>query len=274
MRYIKDWVGNTADVYVYGDIVDEKYVEEDVDVATLKSELESLNGVSDINLYINSAGGSVFASSTMVSLLKRMRNEQGVKVHAYIDGLCASASTYLAMASDDINVYQNSLMMIHKPMTISIGNADDLAKDIRTLDTIENDMMIPLYMAKAKDDITEDEIRKLIADETWFSGNAEAENYIGNYFAVNLIDEARPFVASASAMKTLKNYKHIPEGLAETLKQVQNQPKDEIEEVIDDKVEKGVEEVAEILPEVADDKVEEVIDYTEFENIIKKLKGE
>ena len=161
-KYIKNVGGNEADFYVYGDIVDERYPdywtgeksETEVDPMKLKEELDELNGVSDLNVYINSGGGSVFASSTMVSMLKRLKND-GVRIHAFIDGLCASASTYLFMVADDMNIYQNSIMMIHKPMTVTWGNADELQKDINTLNTIENDMMIPMYMSKAKDGISE-----------------------------------------------------------------------------------------------------------------------
>ena len=179
-KYIKNVGGNEADVYVYGDIVDERYPdiwtgeksETEVDPMKLKEELDELTGVSDLNVYINSGGGSVFASSTMVSMLKRLK-ANGVRIHAFIDGLCASASTYLFMVADDMNIYQNSIMMIHKPMTITWGNADELQKDIDTLNIIENDMMIPMYMSKARDGISEDDMRQLIADETWFSGNKD-----------------------------------------------------------------------------------------------------
>ena len=91
----------------------------------MKNELDELQnkGIKDFNIYINSPGGSVFASSTIVSLLKRFKQNTGAKIHGFIDGLCASAATYLLMVADDINVYQNSILMIHKPMTISWGNA-------------------------------------------------------------------------------------------------------------------------------------------------------
>lgn len=218
MKYIKNVTQNSADFYVYGDIVDEKTADwwtgevssTEVDTNELKQELDDLQGITDFNIYINSAGGSVFASSTMVSLLKRFKQNTGAKIHGYIDGLCASASTYLLMVADDINFYQNSIMMIHKPMTVSWGNADDLQKDIDTLNTIENDMMIPMYMNKAK--VSEDEIKNLIANETWFSGNKNDDMYIGNFFEANYLDEPKAVVASVSK-ELFKNYKHVPEAL-------------------------------------------------------------
>lgn len=280
-KYIKNVGGNEADVYVYGDIVDERYPdfwtgeksETEVDPMKLKEELDELNGISDLNVYINSGGGSVFASSTMVSMLKRLKTD-GVRIHAFIDGLCASASTYLFMVADDMNIYQNSIMMIHKPMTVTWGNADELQKDINTLNTIENDMMIPMYMSKARDGISEDDMRQLIADETWFSGNKDDDMYIGNFFKVNLIDEARPVVASAS--KLFRNYKHIPDAL----KQAETPTEDTKPEVVEDTAEKEIitetddqaENKTEVIEQTVEEPMIEPIDYAEFEAIIKSLK--
>lgn len=260
MKYFKNVSSTSADFYVYGDIVDEKVPDlwtgeistTEVDTNEMKEELDELQnkGISDFNIYINSPGGSVFASSTIVSMLKRFKQNTNAKIHGFIDGLCASAATYLLMVADDINVYQNSILMIHKPMTYSIGNANDLQKDIDTLNTIENDMMIPMYMNKAK--ISEDEMKKLVNDETWFNGNKDDDMFIGNFFKVNYLDQAKEVTACVSK-DLFKNYKHIPEALKERPKQqkvVENKPKQEI-----------VEE-------------NQKIDYSSFEDIIKQLKKE
>ena len=218
-KYLKNLTKTSADFYVYGDIVDEnapdwwtgEKSETAVDTSELKAELDSLTGVTDFNIYINSGGGSVFASSAMVSMLKRFRQNTSAQIHSYIDGLCASAATYLAMVADDINIYKNSIMMIHKPMTFSYGNANDLQHDIDTLDTIEKDMMLPMYSDKAKEGVTADTIAELVNNETWFSGNADDDMYIGNYFNVNALDDVKDVQACATDL--FRNYKHVPDAL-------------------------------------------------------------
>lgn len=218
MKYLKNITSSSADFYVYGDIVDEKYPDfwtgeyssTEIDTNELKDELDNLQNVKDLNIYINSPGGSVFASSTMVSLLKRFKQNTGAKIHGFIDGLCASAATYLLMVADDINVYQNSILMIHKPLTFSFGNANDLQKDIDTLNTIENDMMIPMYMNKSL--VDEETLKALINNETWFNGNKQDDMYIGNFFNINYLDEAKQVTASVSK-NLFRNYKNVPDEL-------------------------------------------------------------
>lgn len=217
-KYFKNITNTSADLYFYGTIVDEKEADfwtgeiskTDVDTMELKDELDKLNGITDLNIYINSPGGSVFASSTMCSMLNRFKERTGAKIHSFIDGLCASASTYLLMVADDINIYKNSIMMIHKPMSIAWGNANELQKEIDTLNTLEDNVMIPMYMSKAK--VNKEEIKNLINNETWFSANEKDKNFIGNFFAVNLLDETKE-VSACVSKELFKNYKHIPETL-------------------------------------------------------------
>lgn len=246
-KYLKNLTTNSADFYVYGDIVDEntpdwltgEKSETAVDTNAFKTELDSLNGVTDFNIYINSGGGSVFASSAMVSMLKRFKQNTGAKIHAYIDGLCASAATYLAMVADDINIYKNSVMMIHKPMTYAYGNADELQHDIDTLNLIESGTMLPMYESKAKEGITAEKIAELVDNETWFSGNPDDDMYIGNYFNVNALETVKDVQACATDL--LRNYRHVPEALRKQ-KQVEKPVKPQ------------------------------KLDYSAFENILSSLK--
>lgn len=252
-KYLKNITGTSADLYIYGTIVDENidfWTDEpnkmDLDPLEFKEELDSLNYITDLNIYINSPGGSVFASSTMVSMLTRAKQEKNLKIHGFIDGLCASAATYLLMVADDINVYKNSIMMIHKPMTFSMGNANDLQKDIDTLNTLENDLMLPMYMNKAI--VEEEEIKELINKETWFNANEKSDKFIANYFNVNLLDGSKEVTACVSK-DLFRNYKNVPTTLV-----VENEVRPKQQEVVDKA------------------QSEEVIDYSYFDNKISSLK--
>lgn len=250
----KNITPNSADLYIYGEIVEEEWEKWDEDsgisLTEFKQELDALNGITDLNIYINSGGGSVFASSTMVSLLDRLK-VKGTKIHTYIDGLCASASTFIFFAGDDLNIYENSIAMVHKPMTISVGNADDLQKDIDTLNKIEDSIMLPLYEKKAK--VDRKELKRMIDEETWLSATEIVEK-----FNVNLINQTKQAVASLSD-KFKSVYKHIPASLRN-----ENEPKaTEVE---------PVKEPAQVEPK--ETQPVQAVDYSAFENKIKKLKGE
>ena len=199
-------------LYIYGALTDDKESDwfatsQDVDLTDFKDALAKINKNSTLNMYVNSPGGSVFASSTMASMLQRAKETKGIKIVSYIDGLCASATSFLIMVSDEIKLYTNSMLMVHKPMSIAIGNADDMQKEIETLNSIEQNVMLPLYMQKAK--CSEDTIKDLIDKESWLSAKE-----VDNYFNVSLLDTAKECNACVDS-ELFKRYKNVPEELKE-----------------------------------------------------------
>ena len=127
-------------------------------------------------------------------------------------------------------------MMIHKPLMMTYGNANDLQKDIEVLNKIEDGVIIPIYESKAKSETAV--IKEMMNAETWLTATE-----IQEHFNVNLIDET-------------KAVENIKSDLFNTYK---NTPK-EFKQVV-----KPVEDKAEEQP-VA-------VDYSEYENIITELKG-
>ncbi len=172
---IKNQTENSADLYFYGDIVSESWIsewyEDDMCPADVKVFLDELENVNNINIHINSGGGSVFGGLAIYNQLKRYN----ATITTYIDGLAASTASVIAMAGDKIVMPENALLMIHKPLIWCYGNANELQKQIDILDTCQNSIL-SIYMKKVKPGVTEDEINNLINAETWFTGE-EAFNY-------------------------------------------------------------------------------------------------
>jgi len=235
---IKNLIPNQrADLYIYGEIVTDDTDwwsgEKDENLVGLKSfkeELDKLGNISDLNIYLNTPGGEVFVASTMCSMLQRLK-ENGTKIHTFVDGLCASAGTFILMIGDDINIYDNSIVMIHKPIISCYGNVNDLQKAIDLLNTIENSTMMPLYMKKALK--SEEEIKEKISNESWMGAKEVKE-----YFEVNLLETENKAVACVDK-NIFKNYKNVPENLKNLISNTE-------------------------------EKKEEVIDYSEFEKRLKK----
>lgn len=221
----KNITSSEADLFVYGEIVDDDTDwwtgEKDpalVGLLSFKKELDNIGNVQNLNIYINSPGGDVFTASTMISMLKRVK-DKGTIINAYVDGLSASAASFLMMVADNINLYKNSTVMIHKPMSWAFGNANDMQKTIDALNKIEDSVMMPMYMNKSK--VKEEEIKSLIDAETWLSAKD-----MDKYFNVTLLEEEKTAVASISS-NLFKNYKNVPDFLKNSLENVQNDERNE-----------------------------------------------
>lgn len=229
----KNISSSSADLFIYGEIVQEKTVdwwtgeESDTDVGLMdfKEQLDNIGNVKTLNLYINSPGGDVFTASSMISMLNRVK-DKGTKIEAYVDGLSASASSFLMMVADNVNLYKNSTVMVHKPMSIAIGNAFDMQRTIDALNKIEDSVMMPMYMSKAK--ASEKEIKALIDEETWLNAKD-----MDKYFNVTLLDTEKVAVANIKS-DLFKNYKHVPEYIKNSL---ENEEKEEKTKEIEEKQE-------------------------------------
>lgn len=257
----KNITSNEADLYVYGEIVsehDEWFGSEgDCSLTDFKEELDSLGNINTLNMFINSPGGDVFTASTMISMLNRLKST-GTIINAYVDGLSASAASFLMMVANNIYLYKNSIVMVHKPMSISIGNVHDMQKTIDALNKIEDSVMLPMYMDKAK--ISEEEIKQLINDESWLNSNQMNE-----YFDVIQLEEEKTAIASISS-SLFKNYKNTPEFIKNSLKNIENDEKNIIFEENGGEIEKN-----NTKPTVFEEKES---NSNENEQISEKLKKE
>ena len=261
---IKNITQNSADIYIYGAICLEKErdwwtgepIESDTDIYLMdfKKTLDELGNISLINLYVNSPGGDVFVASTIVSMLRRLKDE-GTKIDVYIDALAASAASFLIMIADNIHIYKNSMLMVHKPMTYGYGNSLDLQKIIDMLDQVENSTILPMYMSKTKEGVTEEEIKTLIANESWL-GAKEIEQY----FNVIVEDEEKS-VAAFTNKNIFARYKNVPE---ELVKNITNEEDTEIQEQEEDNT---------IVQEQEENKIENIEKEAIIRNKLKLIKA-
>jgi ATP-dependent Clp endopeptidase proteolytic subunit ClpP len=146
--------GNVATLHVYGDI----YHDEERD--SLAKIIDDLTDVVQINVYINSRGGEVSEGLSIYNALIRHK----ASVTTYCDGFACSIASVVFMAGSERIMAESSLLMIHNPWTITLGNAKDLKKQAETLETISS-ASIRAYMAHVK--MSEDELKSLMDNETW-----------------------------------------------------------------------------------------------------------
>jgi ATP-dependent Clp protease, protease subunit len=128
----------------------------------LADQLKTAGNVNRIVLRINSPGGDVFEGAAMYNLLTQSQ----IPVDVIVDGLAASAASYIAMSGNTITMGQGAMMMIHNPWSIEMGDANALRKMADTLDKVR-DSMLSGYMNKY--DGTQDELKALLDAETWLT---------------------------------------------------------------------------------------------------------
>lgn len=168
---IKNINGNSS-IRFDGDIVDSDWDKWNDTDSCPSDVLEALNGLTgDLDIYINSGGGSVFSGMSIYNILSRYKGNKTV----YVDGLAGSIASVIAMAGDKIVMPKNSFLMIHKPLCMVGGNANDFRKMADTLDTIEQGI-INVYATKLKDGANIDDIKSMVNNETWLTGE-QAQQY-------------------------------------------------------------------------------------------------
>jgi len=169
---IKNQTEKSADLLFYGDIVSSSDTffgsEEDKCPSDIAEFLKNEEG-KDLNIYINSCGGNVFAGFAIYNQLKRYSGHKTV----YVDGLAGSIASVIAFAGDEIIMPSNSYLMIHKPFQAIIGNADELRKTADDLDRIEEGIL-NVYSEHLLDGISAETISEMMKNETWLSAEASA----------------------------------------------------------------------------------------------------
>jgi ATP-dependent Clp protease protease subunit len=161
-------------LFLNGTIAEESWFDDDVTPALFRSELEDSTG--DITVWINSPGGDCFAAAQIYNMLCDYTGKVTVK----IDGLAASAASVIAMAGDDILVSPVSMMMIHNPSTIAMGDTDEMQKAIRMLDSVK-DAIINAYQAKTG--LSRNKLGKLMDEETWMDAEKAVELHFADHLA-------------------------------------------------------------------------------------------
>lgn len=183
---LKQSASGVLNLYIYGDVEGDSYnwwgdvIESETSANHFRQELEKYANVSEIHIFINSYGGSVFEGTAIYNQLKR----HGAKKVVHIDGFACSIASVIAMAGDEIIMPGNALMMIHNMWMGVYGNAAELRKAANDLDTI-NAAGRKAYLAKAGDKLPEDTLVEMMDAETWLT----AEQCISYGLADRLAEE-------------------------------------------------------------------------------------
>ena len=214
---IKNMTDVSADLYFYGDIVSDwwgAWQNEDQYPDAIKNFLSQAEG-KDLNVYVNSGGGSVFAGMAIYNMIKRHGEKNKVKV--YVDGLAGSIASVIAFAgTEPPEIPSNAFLMIHKPWGAISGNADEMRKMADDLDKIQTGIM-NVYEDHLAEGVTIDQVEALVNAETWLDGKEAAR-----YFNIAQTD-AVDYVAAVGDY--LNHAGKLPEKFKSHQKQPEQTPK-------------------------------------------------
>lgn len=153
-------------LFLNGTIAEESWFDDDVTPQLFKEDL--LSGSGDITVWINSPGGDCVAAAQIYNMLMDYKGNVTVK----IDGIAASAASVIAMAGTEVLMSPVSMLMIHNPMTVAMGDAAEMEKAIDMLASVKESIInayeIKTGMSRAK-------ISHLMDDETWMDANKAVE---------------------------------------------------------------------------------------------------
>jgi ATP-dependent protease ClpP protease subunit len=168
--------GTAADVYLYDEIG--WY---GLTAADFAAELNALGTITQINLHVNSPGGDVFDGVAIYNTLRR----HPASVTTYVDGLAASAASFIAMAGDRVLIEPTGTVMAHDASGLCIGNAADMRETAGLLDRV-SDMIAGIYAAAAGGTVAQ--WRTVMKAERWYT----AEEAVAAGLADAVLDEATP----------------------------------------------------------------------------------
>ena len=157
---------NERTLYLNGTIADESWFDDDVTPVLFKDEL--MSGSGDITVWINSPGGDCVAAAQIYNLLMDYPHNVTIKV----DGIAASAASVIAMAGTKVLMSPVSMLMIHNPITIAMGDKEEMQKAIEMLASVK-DSIINAY--EIKTGLSRAKIARLMDAETWMDATKAKE---------------------------------------------------------------------------------------------------
>ena len=216
----------TLELYIYGDVEGDSYdwwtdetIQSETSANAFRDALAEHPEATEIAVYINSYGGSVFEGTAIYNQLKRHSAHKTV----YVDGFACSIASVIAMAGDTVVMPRNALMMIHNMSMGVFGNAAELRKAADNLDTI-NQAGMEAYLQKAGEKLDAGKLKEMYDAETWLTAAQCMELGLADQYADKDADMSKAADIMQKANLTLEQRIHVQKSLAAQLRQLTAAP--------------------------------------------------
>jgi ATP-dependent protease ClpP protease subunit len=132
---------------------------------SLIEQLTAMQPFDSLTVRINSPGGDVFDGMTIYNILRR----QEAKVSVEVEGLAASAASFIAQVADagELRISEAGMFMVHRAWGLAMGNTNDMLQMADVLEKIDG-QIADIYASRSG--------RKaatwlgMMDDETWLTG--------------------------------------------------------------------------------------------------------
>lgn len=151
---------------ISGTIAEESWFDNDTTPAIFAAERNAGSG--PVTIWLNSPGGDVVAAAQIYNMLI----DYPGTVTVNIDGIAASAASVIAMAATKVAMSPVSMLMIHNPATMAVGDKDELARAMSMLESVK-ESIINAYQLKTG--LSRAKLSKLMDAETWMDAHAAIE---------------------------------------------------------------------------------------------------
>lgn len=266
------------ELYVTGEISEYNWWGDETTPDDFEKEL--YGGKGDVDMWISSPGGDVFAAAKIYNSITQYK---GGQITAYVYGLCASAATVITMAASKILMSPAALMLIHNPYTIAWGESEDMKKTAEQLDAVK-ETIINAYVQKTGMD--RDELSEYMNQEKAFDANeamalgfvdglieSEQDKFsnvgVANTAMARFYNSVRDWKLAFQAKSEEKQVTQEEESMTEETKVPEVVDEVSIIPEIEDKVSEPMEEVQDKAPPV---EVQAVVDMKDFEAVVNELK--
>lgn len=189
-----------ATIYVYGTIGDHWKEDKANRAKDFAAALDDLSPKS-LEIRIDSPGGDAFEGFAIASAIQRYEG----KTHAFVDGMAASAASYIAIMADNVTMNDFSAFMIHNASGIAIGNRDDLRETADLLERLDNSIAGTIA---ARTGMQLADVQAAMSAETWYFGE-EAEKA---GFCDEVIKTEKRGKAKLNR-KFADQFKNVPDGI-------------------------------------------------------------
>jgi ATP-dependent Clp protease protease subunit len=153
----------TAELLIYNEITSHGGVSaKDID-----TQLKAMGSLQSLTVRINSPGGEVPQAASIYNMLERLK-AGGTRIVVWVDGLAASAASWIAMVGDEIIMPENALMMIHNPAGLVVGDAGEMRDLASVLDKVKQSMVVAYAKKSRKPPF---EVEAIMDAETWYTAD-------------------------------------------------------------------------------------------------------